>query len=90
MAFYLVLDDFLGKVFGKILKKLQFSSKMLKILTFWSVGLSPGLNFFKTFGSVWKIVGRFGRFFGPTDITTHLILRKLGKDVLKCPSIGMC
>ena len=48
----------------------NFPSKMLKISTFWSVGLSLGLNFFQTFGSVWKVVGRFGRFFGPTDITS--------------------
>ena len=48
----------------------NFPSKMLKISTFWSVGLSLGLNFFQTFGLVWKVVGRFGQFFGPTDITT--------------------
>ena len=47
----------------------NFPSKMLKILTFWLVGLSLGLIFFQTFGSVWKVVGRFGRFFGLTDIT---------------------
>ena len=62
-VFYLMVDYFLDKVLGKILKARQFPYKMLKILAVWSVGLSFGQNFFKTFGSVWKIVGQFNRFF---------------------------
>ena len=67
-----MLDDFLGKVFEKFSRNDNFPSKILKILavvSVMSVSLSFGQIFLKIFGSVWKVVGPFGRFFGPIDIT---------------------
>ena len=45
--FYLVFEDLLGKVFGKILKKWEFSWKKLKNSVNRLVGLSFGQNFLK-------------------------------------------